>query len=414
MTLDSETPRPIVLTFVKHYLPGCKYGGPVQSIANLVQSLGDEFSFKIVTSDREPGESAHYQGVTPNAWNRVDKAAVYYCAPENRSLRAFRRLMSETPHDVLYLNSFFDPIFTIRPLLLVRYGLVPRRTVVLASRGEFSEGCLAQKAWKKIPYVRVAKTLGLYGGLIWQAANDMEATEIRKIMYGDRARIEVAHNIVVAPDVKGPAGLEQGDEKARPRTPGPLRVLFLSRVCHTKNLDGALVALAKVQAQVEFDIYGPIENTRYWQRCLELMKRLPSNVRARYCGSVERERVPETMAQHDLFFLPTRSESFGHVIIEALSAGTPVLVSDRTPWNDLSESGIGWNCTLNDAEGFARVIESVSRMDDATYGQMREKARQQANRVLSGLDAVRRNRDLFRNAYRESAAPLRTLLSNRN
>ena len=34
-----------ILCFVDHYLPGYKAGGPIQSIVNLVENLGDEFEF---------------------------------------------------------------------------------------------------------------------------------------------------------------------------------------------------------------------------------------------------------------------------------------------------------------------------------------------------------------------------------
>ena len=35
--------------------------------------------------------------------------------------------------------------------------------------------------------------------------------------------------------------------------------------------------------------------------------------------------------EYDLLFLPTKGENFGHVILESMSAGTPVLISDTTP-----------------------------------------------------------------------------------
>ena len=52
------------------------------------------------------------------------------------------------------------------------------------------------------------------------------------------------------------------------------------------------------------------------------------------------------MAANDLFFLPTRGENFGHVIAEALSVGTPVLISDQTPWRKLAAVGLGHDLPL--------------------------------------------------------------------
>ena len=48
-------PRPIILSFAGHYLPGYKAGGPIRSIANMVDQLGDEFDFRIVAGDRDLG-----------------------------------------------------------------------------------------------------------------------------------------------------------------------------------------------------------------------------------------------------------------------------------------------------------------------------------------------------------------------
>ncbi len=70
----------------------------------------------------------------------------------------------------------------------------------------------------------------------------------------------------------------------------------------------------------------------------------------------------KTLAQHDVLFLPTRSENFGHVIHEALSVGVPVLISDQTPWSDLEANGAGWNIALDASSEFVRAIEAASRI----------------------------------------------------
>jgi glycosyltransferase involved in cell wall biosynthesis len=57
-------------------------------------------------------------------------------------------------------------------------------------------------------------------------------------------------------------------------------------------------------------------------------------------------------------FLPSLGENFGHVIVEALSAGCPILISDRTPWRGLAERGVGWDLPLEDPAGFRGVIDA--------------------------------------------------------
>src|SRR2546427_3868581 len=163
------TKKPIVLALVRYYLPGYKSGGPVRTIVNLVDHLSDDIEFLIVTSDRDALDPAPYSDIRVDAWNRVGKALVYYVSPAKQTVRGFLSLIAHTHHDVLYLNSFFDPIFTQRPLLARRLGLLPSKPVVIAPRGEFSAGALTFKRWKKLPYKWFAATLGLYRGLIWQA-----------------------------------------------------------------------------------------------------------------------------------------------------------------------------------------------------------------------------------------------------
>jgi glycosyltransferase involved in cell wall biosynthesis len=299
---------------------------------------------------------------------------------------------------VLYFNSFFDPLFTIRPLLLRALHLIPKRPVILAPRGEFSPGALAIKAWKKRAFLRTAIT-SLYQGLLWQASSERELELILQVMQEYTKKVLLTENIVVAPDVLPlfPDSVPKGSGfKAK----GKLRVVFLSRISRMKNLDGALRSLAQVKAPVEFNIYGPLEDQTYWRQCQVLMEQLPPNVTSKYVGSVEHSRVHEVFARHHLFFFPTHGENFGHVIPESLAAGTPVLISDQTPWRGLVELGIGWDFPVSDSDRFAAIIDSVAAMDDYRYQQLRVNALRHASTGLANLEAIEKNRELFLNAAR--------------
>ena len=45
-----------------------------------------------------------------------------------------RRIVKATDHNVVYLNSFFSPRFTIQPLVLRRLRLIPRQPVIVAPK----------------------------------------------------------------------------------------------------------------------------------------------------------------------------------------------------------------------------------------------------------------------------------------
>ena len=175
----------------------------------MVDQLGDELDFRVFTSDRDAFETGPYPNVIVDGWNTVGKAKVYYASPANRSLGKLARLIKETDHDVLYLNSFFHPVFTLRPLAAGRLGRITKRPIVIAPRGEFSEGALAIRWWKKRSYIAFAKTLGLYRDLIWQASSEHEADDIRKALGS------MAKRIVIAPDLSAIPGLGKFRRTAR-------------------------------------------------------------------------------------------------------------------------------------------------------------------------------------------------------
>lgn len=378
-----------VLTLVAYYLPGYKSGGPVRTIANMVEQLGGDLSFQIVTSNRDFSDAAPYPGVVVDDWNTVGNATVCYVTPGRWSFRRFVRLIRETPHDILYLNSFFDPVFTLYPLIARRLGMIPKRPLILAPRGEFSPGALVLKPVKKRLYMLVARLFGLYRDIIWQASSGLEAEDIRNAMG------RVAEDIVVAPDLPGRSDEFSAVGKNARLSGAPLRICFLSRIDPKKNLDYALRVLSHVTVPVQFDLYGVIAQGKYWRDCQELLKRLPSFVHVWYHGVINHADVPRVLAGYDLFFFPTRGENFGHVIYEALSAGLPVLISDQTSWKGLDATGAGWELPLDDPGKFREVIESVAAMDDEVLAARRQAAKEYAKRVAVDEKVISANLQLF-------------------
>jgi hypothetical protein len=60
-----------ILWFTSYYLPGFKNGGPVRSLLNMCQWLGEEYSFRLVTRDRDRGDTQPYEGCAPGLWHPV-------------------------------------------------------------------------------------------------------------------------------------------------------------------------------------------------------------------------------------------------------------------------------------------------------------------------------------------------------
>lgn len=257
------------------------------------------------------------------------------------------------------------------------------------------------KSWKKSPFIALAHKLGIYNDLIWQASSEYEVADIRSIMNSAFQKIVVAPNLT--PNTDRSAGL-----MARLRQPeAPLRVIFLSRISPMKNLDFALRVLGRVCARIIFSIYGPVREEGYWQHCQQLIADLPAHIRVTYHGGVEPEQVPEVMAAHDLFFLPTRGENYGHVIAEAMSAGTPVLIADTTPWRNLDQAGVGWDLPLDAGQPFAERIDYCAGLNATEYQDWRDRVRRFANERLLDPKIIEANRALFIEAIGKGKQELR-------
>ena len=106
--------------------------------------------------------------------------------------------------------------------------------------------------------------------------------------------------------------------------------------------------------------------------------------------------VPDVFSSADLFFLPSRAESFGHAILEALQAGCPILISDRTPWRNLAASGVGWDLSLDRPELFRDVIERCACASAEERAAQRQAATEWAERIIFDSDAVQRTSELLR------------------
>jgi hypothetical protein len=171
-----------ILTLVNFYYPGHRGGGAIRSTFNLTERLGQRFDFYVVTADRDFLDDSAYVGVRSNQWQKIRSANVFYASVEELSLARLRRLILDVNPSILYLNSFFHPVFAIRVLLLQRLGFISKVPVVLAPRGELATGALAIKAGRKEWFRALAVACGLYRNVTWQASCQEEATDIRSGM----------------------------------------------------------------------------------------------------------------------------------------------------------------------------------------------------------------------------------------
>jgi len=374
--------RPAILVLIGAFWPWSDSSGPNRSFMGFAAALAGEFDFLQVSRDRPFGAAAPL--VESGRWIDRGYAKARYCQPSMLGARGLRRVLVETHYDVLMLTGFFDRELTIKTLLLRRLGLVPRRPIIVSPRGEFSEGALDLKSARKTAYIRFARIAGLYRDTLIHATSEQELLEIR-------AAYPWAGDYAVAGNVR--ALLDPVPH--RPRGAGPLRLAFIGRISPVKNLHFGIELLARVTRPVELRIHGPLQDVRYWAQCQASIAGLPGNVRVRYEGEIANEHVPSALAETDLFFMPSRSENFGHAIFEALSCGVPVLIGDQTPWRELQKNKAGWDLPLDRPQLFAAAIDTMAASDEERRTELRAGARRLAEAYNADALAVRQTRAML-------------------
>lgn len=360
---ESEPRRFRVLATTPFFEPGFRGGGPVKSVAGILDTCSDMTKISLITRDRDLGSSQSYPGLS-GRWIRRGQSEIFYLNVRSASqwIRLARALRA-APFDLLYVNSLWEPIFTIIPILAVRLGLLHVRRVMIAPRGELSPGALQLKARKKSSFLKPWGPLLRSMGVEWHASAEREASEIKAAIPWARVAINEDHSplppeLVVA---------------AAPRD-GPPRFVFIGRISAKKNLALTLDALVGLSAPAVFDIYGPIEDGRYWSECESLIGQMPDHVRVSYRGELVPAEVRNTFSQYDAFLFPTLGENFGHVIAESLSACCPVLCSDETPWTRYLERGGGYVVRELTTEGLRRELERLAAMNPDARGLARRAA----------------------------------------
>lgn len=368
-----------VLIIADYYLPGYKSGGTTRTIVNMVERLQKYFDFKILTRDHDgPEDKTQYKNVKVNDWNDLKNSKVFYLSKEYRKLNKIGKLISDIDPDCIYVNSCFSTL-TIMVLLLKKLDKIKNYPLIIAPEGELDKGALSLKSFKKKTYLRLTNLIGLYQNIVWKAAGSQEIEDV-KILQKKGDEVFLAPNM---PPYQMFVEYEQ--EKKSVKMKNSVNFVFLSRFSKKKNFNWFLETIKKSAGNIFIDVYAPIEDEEYWEKCQKIIAELPANVHVKYKGELKYEKVIETLFKYHFFVLPTLGENFGHVFLEALAAGCPVLTSDRTPWKNLNEKNIGWDLPLEHSALWQDIVSKCVEMGNEEYEKMSADSRKYAEDWLSDI-----------------------------
>jgi glycosyltransferase involved in cell wall biosynthesis len=211
--------------------------------------------------------------------------------------------------------------------VVVWHGAGPVPYLVLRPEGNRLARALA---WFRTSEERLALPLRQHVAVHRVVVDELAAA------YGHHGPVDVIPN---AMDLRGRRPSVRGKGPGRPFT-----VAWVGQADLRKGLDVALEAVRRLRVEVP--------DARL------LVAGVPAGATepgVEWLGVLPPERVTEVYASADVFCFPTRYESYGLVVVEAMAAGLPVVVSDAVPPGIVTPAN-GWVVPGHDAGPYAEVL----------------------------------------------------------
>ena len=374
-----------ILITIDWFLPGTLSGGPVRSYANLIEYLKEDFEFYIITRNTDYGSTEAYKGITPNKWVSFNESTKIYYISESKLIKAhLKTIISDLEFDIAFINGIYSWYFSILPIFILKKEHKP---IIVSARGMLNSQAFSVKRKKKKIYLAIARLLGIYKGVKFHATNLDEAKCIK-------AEIGLNASVQVAPNLPRKLSNQQTDKKNKSN---PTRFVNIARIAVEKGTLTLLSALKDIKEPMELDLYGPIYDSVYWDNCKTVISELPNYIKVTYKGVLESEEVPLTLTEYDFFALLSEGENFGHAILEAFSAGLPVLISNKTPWKNLENQHLGWDINLKNRTEILNALNVAISMKSEDYIKWSESAYQHAKTFIENPELIEQNKALFLN-----------------
>ena len=320
-----------ILQINASYKPAYIYGGPTMSVAKLSEQLvqaGNEVTVYTTSANGDAelpvisNTLAQIDGVNVIYFNRITKDHSHL------SPRLLVSLWKNARHfDVIHVHAWWNLVSVLSALIAVAKKI----PLVISPRGTLSNYSFSYKnsVAKKLLHNLLGKHLLKCSSL--HATSAAEQKALLKII--KPIRIFNLPNFV-----------KTANSSPKKIKSGPVfKLLFLSRIDEKKGLDILLHALPKLKTPYHLTIAGD-GNEDYITLLKNIAHYSLTSEHISWIG-FQNDNKFNIFSDHQLLVLPSHNENFGNVVIESLSAGTPVLISEQVGLADyIVENDLGWIC----------------------------------------------------------------------
>lgn len=334
-------------------------GGPAESVPRLCSSLknmGNNIS--IMTLDGPLSNAALECEV-----NGVEIVSLSHY--KQVSLRVFTASNSLVQHfDIVHNHGLWLPLNWAAE----RAAIKNRKPLIITTRGSLNPNALSHSSFKKSMVGMIFDNHYLRAAHCIHVTSHDECLAIRR--YGLKNPVAMIPNGIV-PEFFKEMTPDLGF-KQRHGIPLESRILlFLSRISWEKGLEDLAKAwsiIASEYANWHLVIVGP-GKPEYVQELKQFFRTNPGGERVYWLGPLDGHDKFSAYSVANLFILPSHTENFSLVTVEALAAGIPVITTRGTPWSILPEQGCGWWVPIG-AEGISSGLREAMALSDEKLMEM--------------------------------------------
>lgn len=238
--------------------------------------------------------------------------------------------LTDSYYDVVHIHGLWSP----KLHKASRWARKNRLPIVWSPHGMLQKVALKTRWFRKYLALLLYQWRDLSKADLLHATAGKEKEAIR--------RLGLKNEVVVAP-LGVRVQLNEGMQILAPKE--KRRLLFVSRVQKIKGLPNLIEAWSCLPKEIKTDwevrIVGPDQEGHIQELMLQ-SEELGVSGDFVFVGPKYADDLDKEYRSADLFILPSHSENFGSVVIEALARGVPVICSQGAPWEELETYKCGW------------------------------------------------------------------------
>jgi len=323
-----------LLCVTPSYWPAFRYGGPIASNHNLNRALVKKgidvtvYTTNVGLGKKVPlNQEVNNNGVKVTYFTFIKFFEFLGTTGWQFSLKltyALQRNLNSA--DLVYIPAMWNYPMAVAAYYCRKY----KKPYIIAPKGVLYPYTKSKSAWKKWPYYKLFAERNIKNAMAIHYTSEDEANRCHSLFLGLKNQAIIIPNGIELSEFNN---LPTRDNlwKRYPILKDKKIILFLGRINWIKGFDLLVKAysrLAKERDDVHLLIVGS-EEKGYEGKVKGLLKDEGALERVTFTGMLSGREKLEAFAGSDVFVLPSYSENFGMAVVEAMTCGLPVIISDQ-------------------------------------------------------------------------------------